>query len=152
MLPKANNRLHHTLSRRYLLQNGATGAVIAAWLLKGYMSRTAATSTPATGQSPQPTATPTISTTTATLRVVLPTFPDTLDPAFFGTTEAFQFGFMVYDGLLWVDHTLTPQPMLAKTWRHSEDLLTWTFSLRQDVTFHHGAPFTAEDVVYTFTR
>lgn len=116
------------------------------------MARTAVTGTPGNGPNPQPATATAMPAVTNTLRVALPTIPDTLDPAFFGTTEAFQFGFMVYDGLLWVDHTLTPQPMLAKTWRHSEDLLTWTFHLRQAVTFHHGAPFTSQDVVYTFTR
>lgn len=34
----------------------------------------------------------------------------------------------------------------------SEDRLTYTFPLREDVTFHDGSDFTAEDVVYSWDR
>ena len=44
------------------------------------------------------------------------------------------------------------EPALAKSWTHSDDGLTWTFSLREDVTWHDGAPFTAHDVDFTFNR
>ena len=36
---------------------------------------------------------------------------------------------------------------LATDWEGSEDAKTWTFNLRQDVTFHNGKPFTADDVI-----
>lgn len=44
------------------------------------------------------------------------------------------------------------EPSLAESWTHSEDGLTWTFSLREDVTWHDGTPFTARDVDFTFNR
>ncbi len=44
------------------------------------------------------------------------------------------------------------EPLLAESWEHSEDGLTWTFHLRQDVTWHDGQPFTAHDVDFTFNR
>jgi len=44
------------------------------------------------------------------------------------------------------------EPALAKSWTHSDDGLTWTFSLRKDVTWHDGTPFTAHDVEFTFNR
>ena len=44
------------------------------------------------------------------------------------------------------------QPMLATEWSASADGLTWTFKLREDVTFHNGEKFTAEDVVFTWER
>ena len=41
-------------------------------------------------------------------------------------------------------------PDLAESWDVSEDGLTFTFYLRQDVTWHDGEPFTAEDVKFTY--
>lgn len=150
MHPKDPTRRHTALSRRHLLQIAA-GSSLATWLLPG-CSTSQATGAPLSTASAQPLAKSTSAPATGVLSVALATVPDTLDPAFFATTEAFQFGFMVYDGLIWVDQSLTPQPMLAERWEHSDDLLTWTFKLRQGVKFHHGVPFTAQDVVYTFTR
>lgn len=42
-------------------------------------------------------------------------------------------------------------PMLATEW-HTDDYQVYTFKLRDDVTFHDGNKFTADDVVYTFER
>lgn len=36
---------------------------------------------------------------------------------------------------------------LAESWDASSDAVTWTFKLRQDVTFHNGKPFGADDVL-----
>ena len=44
------------------------------------------------------------------------------------------------------------KPSLAESWTRSDDGLTWTFSLRKDVTWHDGTPFTAHDVEFTFNR
>ena len=41
---------------------------------------------------------------------------------------------------------------LATGWEQSEDGLTWTFTLREGVTFSDGDEFTAEDVVFNFER
>jgi peptide/nickel transport system substrate-binding protein len=46
----------------------------------------------------------------------------------------------------------TPIPYLAKSWDISEDGKTYTFKLRDDVTFCSGKKFTAEDVIYSFKR
>jgi peptide/nickel transport system substrate-binding protein len=43
-------------------------------------------------------------------------------------------------------------PWLAEKWEVSDDLLTWTFTLRQDVTFHDGEDLDAEAVVFNFER
>jgi peptide/nickel transport system substrate-binding protein len=42
------------------------------------------------------------------------------------------------------------EPRLATEWKNTPDGLTWTFTLRDDVRFSDGAPFTAADVVFTF--
>ncbi len=44
------------------------------------------------------------------------------------------------------------EPALAESWTHSDDGLTWTFSLRRNVRWHDGSPFTARDVDFTFNR
>ena len=44
------------------------------------------------------------------------------------------------------------RPMLARELGASDDLKTWTLHLRQDVVWHNGDAFTAEDVVFNFKR
>ena len=46
----------------------------------------------------------------------------------------------------------TPIPYLAKSWEVSADGKTYTFKLRDDVSFCSGKKFTAEDVIYSFKR
>lgn len=41
-------------------------------------------------------------------------------------------------------------PSLATSWDSNEDSTVWTFKLRDDVKFHNGEPFTADDVKFTF--
>jgi peptide/nickel transport system substrate-binding protein len=43
-------------------------------------------------------------------------------------------------------------PDLAVSWETSKDGLAWTFRLRNDVKWHDGTPFTADDVKFTFDR
>src|SRR5256712_5130070 len=60
----------------------------------------------------------------------------------------------MYDLLVQVDPVHWDQviPDLAKSWQIAADGLTYTFSLREGVKFHDGAPLTAEDVVASFTH
>ncbi|MFC1749183.1 peptide-binding protein [Pseudomonadota bacterium] len=46
--------------------------------------------------------------------------------------------------------TLEWQGMIANDWQVSEDGLTFTFQLRNDVTFSDGESLDAEDIVFTF--
>lgn len=46
--------------------------------------------------------------------------------------------------------TLQPVPDLAESWESNEEFTEWIFALRQDVKWHDGEPFTADDVVYTY--
>src|SRR5438093_8062555 len=41
---------------------------------------------------------------------------------------------------------------LAKSWTLSDDKMTWTFTLRQGVTFHDGSPLTSADVKASFDK
>jgi len=45
-----------------------------------------------------------------------------------------------------------PEPDLAAAWEVPADLTTWTFKLREGVTFHNGATFSSEDVAASLER
>ena len=78
--------------------------------------------------------------------------PATLDPARISDIYSRSVSQQIFDGLVQFDQTLTISPALARFWKASRDGLTWTFTLRKGVKFHHGREVTAEDVVYSFTR
>ena len=44
------------------------------------------------------------------------------------------------------------RPYLAEKWEASEDLKTWTFTLRKGVKWNNGDDFGADDVVFNFER
>lgn len=59
---------------------------------------------------------------------------------------------VIFDGLTMPGKDMLPTPNLAEEWETSEDGLVWTFHLREDVKWHDGEKFTAEDVAYTFNE
>jgi peptide/nickel transport system substrate-binding protein len=58
----------------------------------------------------------------------------------------------VYDTLVWQDLSGEFVPGLAKSWQISDDGLTYTFHLREDVVFHDGTPFDAQAVKFNLDR
>lgn len=55
---------------------------------------------------------------------------------------------LLFNTLTQYDHrTLTPKPALAASWSWSADRRTLTLRLRDDVKYHSGRPFTAQDVI-----
>ena len=80
-----------------------------------------------------------------------------LDPAFAKYKANIWVVNQLYNGLVQLDDDLNIVPCLAERWEISEDGLTYTFHLRQDVFFHDHASFpegkgrrmTAKDVVYS---
>lgn len=57
----------------------------------------------------------------------------------------------LFDYLVWRDADGVQEPGLAVSWEPvAED--AWRFELRQGVTWHDGAPFTADDVKFTLER
>jgi ABC-type transport system substrate-binding protein len=77
--------------------------------------------------------------------------PPSLDPIQAVDVYRGQMVVYLYDGLVrLVDGE--PRPNLASSWDISDDGTVYTFHLRDDVTFHNGRRFTAEDVRYTFER
>ncbi|MGY1915023.1 ABC transporter substrate-binding protein [Blastococcus sp. SYSU DS0973] len=79
--------------------------------------------------------------------------PDQFDPHVTSAYPSFQVLENVYDTLVVPNpEDLTMEPSLATDWEVSEDGLTWTFNLREGVTFHDGSEFDAADVVYSYNR
>src|SRR3954454_20095809 len=60
-------------------------------------------------------------------------------------------GYMVYDTLLATDSNFKIQPQMAD-YKVSDDKLTYTFTLREGLKWHDGAPVTAEDCVASLQR
>ncbi|WP_026565758.1 ABC transporter substrate-binding protein [Bacillus sp. UNC41MFS5] len=58
----------------------------------------------------------------------------------------------LYDSLVVELEDGTIKPWLATSWEISEDKKSYTFKLREDVTFHDGTPFNAEAVKFNFDR
>lgn len=58
----------------------------------------------------------------------------------------------VYESLVEYDDNFNLLPGLATEWTLSEDGLTWTFTLRDDVTFSNGEPFTSATVLFNVER
>jgi peptide/nickel transport system substrate-binding protein len=76
---------------------------------------------------------------------------DTVDPAKQNNQTDYTRCFTFYNGLTRLDASLTPQLELAEA-IENEGATVWTIKLRRDITFHDGAPLTAEDVVYSLSR
>lgn len=58
---------------------------------------------------------------------------------------------IIFSGLMKFDAKGLPVPDLAKSVDYDPKTLTYTFHLRDGVKWHDGAPFSARDVVYTYT-
>lgn len=86
-------------------------------------------------------------TLTATLR----SEPSNLDPHNNQSLPCFVVEEVVFDRLIYMDDDGNFQPMLAEEWEVIDDT-TIRFKLRDDVYFHNGEHFTAEDVKYTIAR
>lgn len=56
---------------------------------------------------------------------------------------------LVYESLVTIDDDYLPQPGLCESWEESGNGKTWTFHLRENITFSDGTPLTAQDVVAT---
>src|ERR1700745_1974586 len=57
----------------------------------------------------------------------------------------------IYEGLVTRDRDLKIIPALAESWETPEPT-RWRFHLRKGVKFHNGAPFPADDVIFSADR
>lgn len=79
------------------------------------------------------------------------TDPQTMDPHAVNSAPVLGFLNNVYEGLVRRDKQMAIEPALAESW---EPLGGdgWRFNLRQGVTFHDGAEFNAQDVLFSYER
>ena len=75
----------------------------------------------------------------------------TMDPQGENDQPSAQVRAMIYDTLLHQTPDMEIEPGLAESWEQIDDT-TWEFYLREDVYFHNGELFTAEDVKFTYER
>lgn len=75
----------------------------------------------------------------------------TLDPHYADLGENNALLSHIYERLVYQDEQLTPQPGLAVSWKRLSET-QWEFKLRENVRFHDGSPFTAQDVIYSIER
>lgn len=68
-----------------------------------------------------------------------------------GFSSGQEISYSLFEPLVELDPMMSAQPALARSWTTPDDL-TLVLELRDDVRFHGGAPFDAEDVVHTLQR
>ncbi|MCD7819010.1 MAG: ABC transporter substrate-binding protein, partial [Lachnospiraceae bacterium] len=75
-----------------------------------------------------------------------------LDPMNYSDTNSISAAGGMYESLVTFDDDRNIVGLLATDWTISDDGLTYTFTLRDDVTFHDGTAFNADAVVANFDR
>ncbi len=81
-----------------------------------------------------------------------------LDPAFANNQANIWACNHLFNGLVQLDEKLHVLPCIASSWEVSDDAMTYTFHLRNEVTFHQDPLFTttrkviAADFLYSFNR
>ena len=133
--------MHHSVMRRRGLL-AVTGAALAALVLSGCVaSERGDDSGEAAGD------------VDGTFVFAASSDPASLDPAFAQDGESFRVSRQMFEGLVGTEPgTADPAPLLAESWESSEDGMSHTFTLKEDVTFHDGTPFNAEAVCANFDR
>lgn len=86
-----------------------------------------------------------------TLRVSDQGDVQSMDPHSLNESLQLSFTGNVYEPLVERDKSMNLAPALATKWTQQGPTV-WRFELRQNVKFHDGTPFTADDVVFTFKR
>ncbi len=147
--------MHMRNTRAYTIKIRITAWFITLFLLLSISGCTRTNETPS--ESAQPSASP-LSTQEpqpmhgGTLRLPMPenvlTENNKLNPLLVRTEETYQLYSLLFDPLIAVDNTNMLAPSLARSWKADDS--GWLISLRNDVKWHDGSAFTADDVIKTF--
>lgn len=114
-------------------------------------------SSPLAGQRPLPVA-PLVSNcetgrSGGQLVLALPAAPRTFNPFLAYDPASDSLTRLLFSPLVRIDQvTQEPGPALAESWSVSPDQKTWTLKLRPGVRWSDGRPFTADDVVFTWSQ
>lgn len=88
----------------------------------------------------------------ATLNVQIPAAPPSLDPQRMTGDKSDAILGDLFEGLVTEDAAGRPIPGQAESWSISADGLTYTFRLRDGLSWSDGVPLTAHDFVFAFRR
>ena len=100
---------------------------------------------PTATQAASPSAAP------ALLRIASAFDPQTMDPHGLALLYHSRVAYQLYDALVNRDAAYQLEPALATHWQMTGPT-RWRFKLRPGVKFHDGAPFTADDAVFSIER
>jgi len=90
--------------------------------------------------------------TAQTITAVMESGLRVLDPIVTTAYMSRNHGYMIYDTLLATDSDYKVQPQMVDNWQVSDDGKTYTFSLREGLRWHDGAPVTSEDCIASISR
>ncbi|MGD9001382.1 MAG: ABC transporter substrate-binding protein [Anaerolineae bacterium] len=79
-------------------------------------------------------------------------WPTYIDPAVGSDFSSTSSLCNLYDTLVFPNTEGGVDPQVADSWDVSDDGLTWTFYLKQGITFHNGSELTASDVAFSMNR
>jgi peptide/nickel transport system substrate-binding protein len=155
---KHQNGLYDPITRRRFLQmlgGSAAALTLAACGQQPSLPATQQSTPTAREDAEEPENTPMVAAEPqrgGTLRIAFSGAASVLDPSTTISVEDIFAAWVMHERLVQMDENMDIQPVLATEWEESEDGMSWTFKLREGVTFHNGKPFGVEDVVYTFER
>ena len=87
-----------------------------------------------------------------TLKVVMHSDVKIVDPIWTTAYITRNHGYMIYDVLMATDAKGAIQPQMLEGYTVSPDNLTYTFTLRDGLTWHDGKPVTSEDCIASIKR
>ena len=75
-----------------------------------------------------------------------------MDPVWTTATVTFRVSNVLYDSLMRLDLDGSNRNNAFESWEVSDDQLSWTFNLREDMSFSDGTPLTTDDVIASTFR
>lgn len=93
-----------------------------------------------------------VSVPAKTLRFASAFDPNSLDPHSLALLYQTRVVTQIYEGLVNRDQDFALEPSLAVSWESLDGAKRWRFKLRPNVKFHDGAPFTADDAMFSIGR